>query len=169
MNMKWIGTAIILLGCGGFGFKLAAVSRLQAKELRDLMAILDLFACELRYRLTPLPELCAMAAGSGHGSVSRFFRALHAELDRQISPDACCCMNAAVSAAHLSLPTKQFLRDLGRSLGRFDLDGQLREIESLKENVSSAFSKLTMEQDARLRSYQTLGLCAGAALAILLL
>ena len=78
-------------------------------------------------------------------------------------------MNAAVSASHLALPTKQFLRDLGRSLGRFDLDGQLREIEFLKENVSSAFSKLTTEQDARLRSYQTLGLCAGAALAILLL
>ena len=169
MNIKWIGTAVILLGCGGFGFKLSAASRQQTKEMRELIEVLDLLTCELRYRLTPLPELCLMVASSGHGSISRLFRSLYAELEQQISPDAHCCMNAAVSSSRLSPPVKEFLRDLGRSLGRFGLDGQLLEIQAIKENASLVLEKLTQDQDVRLRSYQTLGLCAGAALAILLL
>ena len=169
MNLKWIGTVVILVGCGGFGFKLAASSRQLVKELRELQSILELMVCELRYQLTPLPELCLMAARTGHGSVAKLFRRLHAELAGQISPDAYCCMNAALSACCLSLPTKQYLRDLGRSLGRFDLEGQLQEIRAITENISQALDKLTKDQDLRLRSYQTLGLCAGAALTILLL
>lgn len=169
MNLKWIGIVVILLGCGGFGFRLAASSRQQVKELRELQSVLDLMVCELRYRLTPLPELCMMAARAGQGGVSKLFRSLHAELEGQISPDACCCMSAALSVSNLSQPTKQYLRDLGRSLGRFDLDGQLQEIHAIKENISHVLDKLTKDQDIRLRSYQTLGLCAGAALAILLL
>ena len=169
MNLKWIGGIIILLGCGGFGFCLAAANRRQIRELRELSAILDFLSCELRYRLTPLPELCLMAARHGRGSVARVFRSLHAELERQISPDARCCMSAAVSDSCLSPPTKQFLRDLGNGLGRFDLDGQLQEIQATKEKVEQLLDKLTKDLDVRLRSYQTLGLCAGAALAILLL
>ena len=41
MNLKWIGGIIILLGCGGFGFCLAAANRRQIRELRELSAILD--------------------------------------------------------------------------------------------------------------------------------
>ena len=169
MNVKWIGSIIILLGCGGFGFRLAAASRRQIRELRELSAILDFLTCELRYRLTPLPELCMMTAGRSHGSVAKVFRNLYAELERQISPDVSCCMHAAVSGSCLSQSVKQFLRDLGNSFGQFDLERQVQEIRARKENVAQLLDKLTKDQDVRLRSYQTLGLCAGAALAILLL
>ena len=169
MNIKWIGTAIILLGFGGFGFRLAATHRLRVKELRDLLSVMELLSSELRYRLTPLPELCLMAAGCVHGSVGKTFRRLRDELDRQIAPDAECCMSAAVSASCLTSDTKRLLLGLGRTLGRFDLDGQLQEIQATKEKVEQLLDKLTKDLDVRLRSYQTLGLCAGAALAILLL
>lgn len=169
MNLKWIGGAMILLGCGGFGFRLAAANRRQLRELRELYAILEFISCELRYRLTPLPELCLMAANHGNSGVARVFHTLHAELERQIAPDVRCCMSAALSNSRLSLPTKQFLRDLGNSFGRFDLDGQLQQIQAIEENVAQLLDKLSRDQDIRLRSYQTLGLCAGAALAILLL
>ena len=169
MSIKWIGTAIILLACGGFGFKLAAACRQQARELQELISILELLSCELRYRSTPLPELCLVAVKAGKGSVSKLFISLHRELERQIAPDAGCCMNAAVASSCLSQPVKQYLLELGRTLGRFDLEGQLQQICFLKENAAQLLDKLTKGQAERVRSYQTLGLCAGAALAILLL
>lgn len=169
MNIKWIGTVIILLGCGGFGFRLAASHRQRVKELRDLLSVMDLLSCELRYRLTPLPELCLMAAESIPGSVGKVFRRLHYELNRQIAPDAECCMRAAVSASCLADETRHLLFGLGRTLGRFDLAGQLQGIDGIRLDAATALDKLTKGQDARMRSYQTLGLCAGAALAILLL
>ena len=61
------------------------------------------------------------------------------------------------------------LRNLGISLGRFDLPGQLQGIHTARGECQSALDRLCSNRDNRLRSYETLGLCAGAALAILLL
>lgn len=169
MSMKWIGTAFILVGCGSFGFRMVLSCRRQTKELRQLVEILDMLSAELRCRLTPLPELCLLASKSGSGSVGLLFRKLHGELVRQIAPDAACCMNAALSNTNLSPTTKMILRNLGRGLGCFDLEGQLQGIHSVRQEAEQALTRLTDGQEARLRSYQTLGLCAGAALAILLL
>ena len=169
MNLKWIGAAIILLGCGGVGFRLAGSHRQKEKELRDLLSALDLLSCELRYRMTPLPELCLQTERVIRGAIGKMFHALHDELERQIAPDAGCCMNAVVSQSSLSPVTKQLLQGLGRTLGRFDLDGQLQGIEAIRMESVQALDALTKDRDTRLRSYQTLGLCAGVALAILLL
>ena len=58
---------------------------------------------------------------------------------------------------------------LGASLGRFDLQGQLQGIESVRAQCRKDLAELEDNRDQRLRSYQTLGLCAGCALAILFL
>ena len=169
MNLKWIGTIIIILCCGGFGFRMISVHRQKEKELRQLLSALDLLESELRYRLSPLPDLCCFVSSSINGSIGKLFRTLQEELDQQIAPDAGCCMNVAVSGTNLTSDTIRLLKDLGRTLGRFDLNGQVKGIESVRNETLLILDKLTKDQDARLRSYQTLGLCAGAALAILLL
>ena len=169
MNLKWIGTILIVLCCGGFGFRMVAVHRQKVNELRQLLSALDLLQSELRYRLSPLPDLCYLVSNSVSGGVGKLFRRLYEELEKQIAPDAGCCMNAALSDSNLSAITARLLKDLGRTLGRFDLDGQVQGIESVRNETLTAMEKLVKDQDARLRSYQTLGLCAGAALAILLL
>ncbi len=59
------------------------------------------------------------------------------------------------------------LLQLGRCLGRYDLQGQLQGLEAVQRGCEEALTALGRDREARLRSYQTLGLCAGAALAIL--
>jgi hypothetical protein len=59
------------------------------------------------------------------------------------------------------------LRELGQSLGRFDLNGQLLGIAAVRNTCRSKLQQFEKNKEVRLRSYQTLGLCAGAALAIL--
>ena len=63
--------------------------------------------------------------------------------------------------------TRESLELLGRSLGRFDLEGQLRGLESVRQVCRHGLETLAQNSAIRNRSYQTLGLCAGAALAIL--
>ena len=169
MNIKWIGIGVILFGCGGFGFRMASSHRQQMKELRQLLAALDIMAQELSYRMTPLPQLCLLTGNAVDGKIKALFRNLHTELQQQIAPDAGCCMNAILAKSTLSAITQRLLRNLGRTLGRFDLEGQLQGIGSVRQEATDALEKLSHDQEARLRSYQTLGLCAGAALAILLL
>lgn len=170
MTIKWIGAALILIGCGGTGFSMAAAHRRTEKELAQMLSALDYMQCELQYRLTPLPDLCRQAASHGSGNIKHLFAVLAEELEDQISPDVTSCMNSAIAKTNnISDQTATIAANLGRTLGRFDLDGQLLGLENARQECRNALSKFSHNREERLRSYQTLGLCAGAALAILFL
>lgn len=169
MNYKWIGAIMVIVGCGGFGFSLAAAHRREEKTLRQLIFALDYMECELQYRLTPLPDLCRQAASEQHGCIRDVMMNLSRELDAQVSPDVERCMQAAISMVEdIPKHTKSALLDMGKTLGRFDLSGQLKGMEQVRAACRSELDVLRTNREPRLRSYQTLGLCAGAALAILL-
>ena len=125
--------------------------------------------CELRYRLTPLPELCALAAKEADGAVRKQLMLFSKELDRRISPDAAGCMRKVLEKRLINdrTLTDVFL-ELGRSLGRYDLEGQLQGIGHVKERCAMLLESSRRQRTERIRCYETLGLCAGAALVILL-
>lgn len=170
MSYKWFGAVLILLGCGGFGFSMAAAHRREEGELRQLIRVLNFMECELQYRLTPLPELCRQAGNDVKGTVREVFLNMARELDWQASPDAVSCMRAALRRSHeLPRQTREILLQLGQTLGRFDLPGQLQGLEEARAACRMQLEELGKNRESRLRSYQTLGLCVGAALVILFL
>lgn len=170
MNYKWMGAVLVVAGCGGFGFSIAASHRRKAKLLRQLIRALGYMECELQYRLTPLPELCRLTAKEVTGILRDVFLNLARELDWQISPDAGSCMSAAVrKSPDLPVNLKEHLLNLGHTLGKFDLEGQLQGLQAVRSACEEDLKLLDMDGENRLRSYQTLGLCAGTALAILFL
>ena len=168
--MRWIGAVLIFACCGYIGFSMAMSHRKQERTLRQLQAAIDYMECELQYRLTPLPQLLEQAAKQAGGTVKAVLTALSTELEDQISPEVACCMES-VLCKQRDVPehSREAFRVLGQSLGRFDLQGQLKELDSVRQFCSEHLSALLSNRDVRLRSYQTLGLCAGAAIAILLL
>lgn len=166
--LQWIGALLIISGCGMVGFAMAAAYRKEEAALRQMLHALDRMQCELQCRLTPLPELCRQAGGEKNGCVGQTLKNLAAELERQISPDVESCMNAALAyGEELPKRIQEAFRLLGTSLGRFDLEGQVRGLETVRTYCRQELDELSANRDTRLRSYQTLGLCAGAALAIL--
>lgn len=168
MSLKWIGAILVIMGCGGFGFKLAASHMREEKTLRQLIGALDYMECELQYHLTPLPMLCRQAAAESSGVICQVFLMLARELEDQVSPDVQRCMNAALSKVKdIPALTLDALTHLGCSLGRFDIAGQLKGLESVRQDCRRRLDELNKNRDVRIRNYQTLGLCAGAALAIL--
>lgn len=168
MLLKIMGAVFVICGCGGMGFRLAAIHRLEEKSLQQLIGILDYMECELQYRLTPLPQLFRQACREFSGIPGRVMGKLATELESQISPDLSYCM-AAVLGKEKNIPpiTDKALREIGRSVGRFDLEGQVKALEGVRQVCRKDLESLRDNRENRLRSYQTLGLCAGAALAIL--
>ena len=168
MSIKLLGAVLIILSCGGVGYKICLAHKQEVAALRQLVAALDYMGCELQYRVTPLPELCRETAGACSGPVGKLWLNLAGELEGQVLPNAKACMVSAVASTK-GLPdkTKAQLLHLGASLGHFDLKGQLQGIEWARQRCRKELESLTKDQSARLRSYQTLALCAGAALAII--
>ena len=169
MELRWIGALLILIACSSCGFSIAAGKRKEEKLLCQLLQTLQFMEAELRYRLTPLPDLCRMAAGETRGTLRILFLNLYRELNWQKMPDAGSCMAAAIQrTGDLPSTVRRPLAQLGQTLGRFDLEGQLQGIQSVEKRCEHSLESIRNNRDARLRSYQTLGVCTGAALAILL-
>ena len=168
MTIKWIGAFLVIAGCSSVGFAMAAAYKREEWALRSLIGALDYMACELQFRLTPLPQLCRQAGQECRGSVGQVLQDLARELENQISPDAPSCMYAALSHfPNLPGETEKALRLLGSSLGRFDLEGQMQGLEQVRSHCRQALEQMSNGREQRVRGYQTLGICAGAALAIL--
>lgn len=168
MTLKWIGAVLVIAGCGGFGFSIALSYQRQLRIMAQLIQVLEYMECELEYRMTPLPQLCLEASRQVSGCMSRVFQVLAKELDNQISPDAGCCMKAALAKiSEIPERVRGILELLGTSLGRFHLSGQLKEIKAVKQQCQSELEFLRSQRDNRVRSCQTLGICGGIALVIL--
>ena len=170
MNIKWIGAILIIAGSGGFGFLMAWNYKRELESLRQLVRALEYMESDLEYRLTTLSELSKKTAEILTGSLQRLFLNFAKELDGQVAPDAEFCMTVALNnTPELPKRTVEYLTALGQSLGVFDLQGQLRGLESVRSSCMSTITQMEQQRPQRVRSYETLGLCAGAALAILLI
>ena len=168
MSIKWIGAVLIICSTGLVGFKISASYRLEEEMLRQLMGALDYMVCELRYRQSALPDLCQQIGKDRRGTIGKLFANLAEELNAQLSPDVPSCLAAAASSTgQISGKVEEAICIMGASLGRFDLDGQLQGLEAVRAYCREQLAGMAKDRDTRLRSYQTLGLCAGAALAIL--
>ena len=168
MVLKILGAIFVVTACGSVGFKMAANHRREEQTLRDLIGIMDYLECELQYHLTPLPLLCRQAAKENNGVIGKVFYALAQELETQLLPDLASCMETALNKSRqLSQITKGCLELLGKSIGRFDLEGQKKGFEAVRQECRRQLDQLCFNREYRIRNYQTLGLCAGAALAIL--
>ena len=71
-------------------------------------------------------------------------------------------------ALTLSARARQTLCTLAFSLGKFDVGGQLRAITLAQAHLRAELDELQSGSRARCRSYETIGVCAGLALAVLL-
>lgn len=170
MSLKWLGVICVVAGCGGFGCMMAWNVKRETRMLRQLLCALDFLSCELSFRMTPLPEALRKTAALYTGSIQAVFLRLAEELEQQIAPDVASCMEAVIAKTpELSKKASVYFRDLGRLLGNFDLSGQEKGLESIRKQCNAELRQLEDGQSQRVRSYQTLGLCAGAALAILLI
>ena len=166
--IKVLGAILVISGCGGLGIMVAAAHRRESAVLRAFLSALDLLECELEFRCASLPELCKTVGEGSKGLIRQIFLSLGLELDKQLSPDVEKCMHIVLrELPQIPRLTANAFLLLGQSLGRFDLEGQKKGLESVRVECKRILEMHTCDQDKRLRCYQTLGICAGAALAIL--
>ena len=169
MICKILGAGMILCSCTGYGFFLASRLRREETALTQLAGTLEWMICELEYRQTPLPELCTLASGRG-GILEQVFFSLGAQLDQSYVRDAAGCMERAIEqAGNLPPRTGHLLWELGRTLGKFDLKGQILGLQSVHALCVRDLGEVQHNLSLRLRGYRTLGICACVALVIILL
>ena len=160
---------MVIAGCSGVGISLAYGYRREILMLCQLEKILNDMEWELQYRQTPLPELCQISAADYSGVLKDVFLHLREELLRGEQPDVRTAMTHVIAARRMPERIRKHLQYLGSSLGRYDLQGQIQGLRGVKECCRKERNELEKGKTERLRGYQTLALCAGAAIVIILI
>ena len=170
--LKLLGIACIVLGAGAVGFGCARRLRRQAQQLADLQTALCLMKSELLCRMTPLPELLENAGKSVGSVVGRLFRRMAEQMrqDLYASPQALFTQTLReLSSLNLPPQAEQALLGLFLALGQFDAEGQCRSIDLASARLREQTEILEKSRIAQSRSYRTIGICAGFAIAVILL
>lgn len=166
--MKLIGIVFIVLSAGTVGCSMAMSMKKKCLLLRQLLDALQILKNELSVCATPLPQAFGLMAVSSTGELEAVFSAVAKDMDRNrwITPyDAF----QALWKDKPQEPWQQVLLSLARKLGKYDLDAQLQGIETAKCATAQILSQMERERSMKSRTYETLAICAGLAVAILLI
>lgn len=170
--IRMIGAALVVLSSGAVGFGFARAVKLQCAQLEGLLWALDTMQSEMSARLTRWRSFSRGFAPAGRRMSRLFLRKPEGRCLRSLTARCRVCFKRGFQQARGFRPgdeSVQALYGLSLNLGRFDLESQLAAIERTKASVTAALLALQGQKRARCRSYETIGICAGLALAVMLL
>ena len=170
--LKFLGVACIVLGAGAVGFGCAGRLRRQAQQLADLQTALCFMKSEVLCRLTPLPELLQRAGDEADGTVGRLFYKLSERMrsDPHAAPQTLFTqVTKELPLSELPAQAQRALLGLFMALGQFDAEGQSRSIDLACARLREQAEILEKSRIAQSRSFRTVGICAGFAIAVILL
>lgn len=169
MISKAVGAFFVVIGCGSLGFLTAQKERKTVKELAAFQDGLIRIKIELQYRLLPLPCIFRTSGKYSDGIVGQAFLIFADEMDSQRHTDLMSCMVSTLERLpQIGAEVRELFLYLGNNIGNLDLENQLNgitQVEKLCEKERKQKEEMIAQ---RKRYYETLGLCAGAALAIIL-
>ena len=145
--------------------------RAEDRDLRQLQRVLEYMLCEIQGSLTPARQLCERAQSVCRGQLRELLRDCAAGIAAQEAADVGQIMEAALIRQAQDLPVSCVchLRELGEVLGRYSCEEQVQALRALTVRVGDSIDRLQQGKADRCRSYEVLGVCAGCALAIILL
>ena len=170
--LKLIGLSLILAVSGAVGAGLAGtVKRQQAQTLALIDALLRI-RHELQYRLTPLPEIFSALGGGRNREIADFFSRFAAGLSSAQTCTVGYACRQALAQTHglcLSGTARGTLLSLFGSLGKYDLDGSVQALDLALSRLREEAKTLQSGAAARCKTYLTLGICTGLAVAVILI
>lgn len=170
--MRIVGVIFIVASAGVMGFRVALAMRRRCEMLRQLMAALQLMKNEIAFCGTPLPKAFALMAASCEGPLERLFSQIAKDMDKRRWLTPLAAMQQALKTVP-ELPqgdrVSMILLELAGKLGKYDLESQRQGIEMALTQLEEERRTAEKERSVKSKTYETLGICAGLAVAILLL
>lgn len=128
--LKLLGAILLTTGAAAIGFSAASQLGRRVKNLRALIAALELAERELSFRLTPIPDLLDELSRRAQAPINGFFSRCLDDLDQLGEQSLGQIWNHALIDWPMDLDKEDrtALSELGQVLGRYDGDGQREAI-----------------------------------------
>lgn len=167
--LKLVGVIFVVVGSTGAGVTMAFGVHRALETARQLRAALERMKNEIACRRTALPELMELLSKES-GYLSPLFGGIAEQLRLRQEASVYAIVRKCLAAAP-PLPGEvgRILLDLAPGLGQYDVQCQLYSLDLAAGQAQALIERCQSEQKGRVKSYCTLGICAGLALGIMLL
>lgn len=169
--IRWIGFVLVVSGAAATGMTMAANVKRTVNLLREWVNILREMRSEIEFHLTPLGELCGILADGASAPIKNILYSVEKKLSDVPGRPAGIQMRESLSVNGQGIPVelKKIIIDLFDALGRQDVYAQIRAIDMAQQRTQSALQSLESEKKDRCRTYRVISVCAGIAIAVILI
>lgn len=150
------------------GLAFANTYKQRTDDLKSMRNILNIFETKIKYTYEPLPQIFEDISKDYTGSISNIFKISISKMNELSAGEA---WEYALDNSTTSMNKEDInvLKNLGKLLGKTNIDGQLSEIELIKEFIDVQINKAEEEQRKNEKMYKNLGVIIGLALVIILI
>ena len=163
--MFWIKLLIlnlILITSTIIGITFSKKYAYRVKELQEMKNALNIFMTKIKFTYEPIPSTFMYISEKVEGNVCKIFKNAVEEMESKSAGDA---WNSSLDTTVTNMKED----DLGRLLGKTDIEGQLNEIKLVNNFLDTQIRTAEDEKNKNEKMYRTLGIVAGMTITILLI
>ena len=166
---RLVGALLLVSGCAWIGRMKVGADKRNIRVIGEFVKGINTMLCELEFRRTPLPDLCRVVAECTEGVVSGYFSALERELSNFAAPNVKSCSDTVIRQyGDIPADLKPLFSLTGESLGMFGVNGQAEQLRYIKEKAENMLEHVQKRFEVFGHTHQTLWICAGVALAVIM-
>ena len=165
--MFWIKLLIlnlILITSTIIGITFSKKYAYRVKELQEMKNALNIFMTKIKFTYEPIPSTFMYISEKVEGNVCKIFKNAVEEMESKSAGDA---WNSSLT--NMKEDDIGIIKNLGRLLGKTDIEGQLNEIKLVNNFLDTQIRTAEDEKNKNEKMYRTLGIVAGMTITILLI
>ena len=140
----------------------------RVKELQEMKNALNIFMTKIKFTYEPIPSTFMYISEKVEGNVCKIFKNAVEEMESKSAGDA---WNSSLDTTVTNMKEDDIgiIKNLGRLLGKTDIEGQLNEIKLVNNFLDTQIRTAEDEKNKNEKMYRTLGIVAGMTITILLI
>lgn len=149
------------------GLAMANRYKERVKDLKSILSILNIIETKIKYTYEPLPQIFDDISKQFKTNIGNMFKTSREKM-KQVSAGEAWAYGVENSSTNMNDEDLQILKNLDKMLGKTDAEGQLSELELMKNFIEVQIKKAEEEQMKNEKLYKSLGMTVGLALVIIL-
>lgn len=166
--MKILGVIFVVTSSVIVGIHIGKILKQRCSYIRQMIDAFQVLENEISFGSTPLPEAFMYASEATEGKLKSILNDVSTRMTKNCWKTPKRAMEEALLAVSDGFGD-DILIDLAERVGKYDVQTQLAGIHIAKQRAEQTLRTLESEYGAKSRTYRTLSVCAGMAVAILLL
>lgn len=168
MIIKCLILLLVFASSLSIGILIAKKYENRVKELKDMKNALNIFETKIKFTYASVPEIFEeIAKQFGEEIVGQIFRTASILMKDKSAGEA---WNEGIDTvnSNMTLEDKSTLKNLGKLLGKTDLEGQISEIRLVTDLLNTQIELAEIDRRKNEKMYKTLGGIIGLTLVIIL-